>query len=56
MFIATVLATYILGMTFAPGLTRAVLRAISPVIGALVVVFFIFWRILPSSTGAIRRF
>lgn len=55
MIIATVLAAYALGMIFAPGPTRAVLKALSPLIGTLVVVFFIFWRILPASAGTLRR-
>jgi len=56
MIIVTVLAIYVLGVIFAPGPTRTVLRALRPVIGVLVVVLFIFWRIFPSSTGTLRRF
>jgi hypothetical protein len=56
MVTATVLIVYALGMIFAPGPTRAVLKALSPLIGTLAVVFFIFWRIFPGSTGTLRRF
>ena len=51
----TVLAVYALGMIFAPGPTRAVLKALSRVIGTLAVVLVVFWRIFPSSTGTLRR-
>jgi hypothetical protein len=53
----TLLTVYALGMSFAPGPTRAVLKALSPLIGTLAAVLFIFWRIFPSSSGAtLRRF
>jgi hypothetical protein len=55
MITTIVLGIYALGMIFAPGPTRAVLKALSLVIGVVVVVFFIFWRIFPNSTGALRR-
>jgi hypothetical protein len=55
MITVTVLAVYALGMIFAPGPTRAALKALSPLIGTLAVVLFIFWRIFPSSTGTLRR-
>jgi len=56
MISVTVLTIYALGMIFAPGRTRAVLKALSPVVGTLAAAFFIFWRIFPSSTGGPRRF
>ena len=56
MITVTVLAIYALGMIFAPGPTGTVLKALRPLIGALAVVLFIFWRIFPSSTRALRRF
>lgn len=56
MISATVLTIYALGMVFAPGRTRAVVKALSPVVGTLAVALFIFWRIFPSSTGSLRRF
>jgi len=56
MITVTVLTGYALGMIFAPGSTRAVLKALSPLIGTLAVILFILWRIFPSSTGTLRRF
>jgi hypothetical protein len=52
----TLLTVYALGMIVAPGRTRAVLKALSPVVGTLAVALFIFWRIFPSSTSTLRRF
>ncbi len=45
---AIVLTIYALGMIFAPGRTRAVLKALRPVVGTLAIALFIFWRIFPS--------
>ena len=56
MITVTVLTAYILGIIFAPGPTRAVIKALKPLIGALAAVLLIFWRIFPSSTGTLRRF
>jgi hypothetical protein len=55
MITVTVLICYALGMIFAPGPTRAVIKALSRLIGTLAVILFIFWRIFPSSTGTFRR-
>jgi len=55
MITATVLAIYVLGVIFAPAPTRAVLKALSSLLGTLAVVLFIFWRIFPSSGGTLRR-
>jgi flagellin-like protein len=56
MVTVTVLTVYALGAILAPGPTRAVFKVLSPVVGTLIVVLFIFWRILPSSTCTLRRF
>jgi hypothetical protein len=57
MITVTVLTVYALGMIFAPGPTRAVLKALKTLIGTIGVVLLIFWRIFPSSAGAsLRRF
>lgn len=56
MIAVTVMTAYVMGMVFAPGPTRSVLKALKPLIGTLAVVLLIFWRIFPSSAGALRRF
>lgn len=55
MITVTVLTGCALGMIFAPAHTRAVLKALRPLIGTLALVLFIFWRIFPSSAGTLRR-
>ena len=42
MITVTVLAIYALGIIFAPVPTRAVLKALSPLLGTLAAVLFIF--------------
>jgi hypothetical protein len=54
--IVTALGAYVLGVIFAPGPTRAVLKALGSLTAALMVVLFIFWRIFPTSAGSLRRF
>ena len=56
MISVTVLTAYALGMIFAPGRTRAVLKALRPVVGTLAIALFTSWRIFPTSTGTLRRF
>jgi hypothetical protein len=56
MITVTVLTTYVLGMVFAPGPTRAVLKALKPLIGTIAVVLLIFWRVFPGSAGTLRPF
>jgi len=56
MITLTILTVFALGMIFAPGPTRAVLKVFKSMIGTLVVVLLIFWRIFPSSAGSLRRF
>lgn len=54
MITVTVLTIYVLGIAFAPGPTRAVLKAIRALIGTVVVALVIFWRIFPNSVGTHR--
>jgi hypothetical protein len=56
MITVTVLTVYALGMIFAPDATRAILKGLSALLGALAVAVFVFWRIFPSSSGTLRRF
>ena len=56
MISTTILAVYALGIILAPGPTRAVLKALTPLIGMLAIVLFLFWRIFPGATGTLRRF
>jgi hypothetical protein len=56
MITVTVLTVYALGMICAPGPTRAILKGLSALLGALAVAVFVFWRIFPSSSGTHRRF
>ena len=56
MITVSVLTIFALGMFFAPGPTRAVLKALRSLLGTLVAVLFIFWRIFPRSPGTLRRF
>ena len=56
MIIVTVLTLYAFGLIFAPAATRAVLKALTSLIGTLAVILLVFWRICPSTTRTIRRF
>jgi len=56
MITLSILTAYVLGMIFAPGPTRAVLKALKSLIGTLAVVLLIVWRIFPGCAGTLRRF
>jgi hypothetical protein len=56
MITVTMLTVCALGVIFAPGATRAILRALSALLGTLAVAVVVFWRIFPSSSGTLRRF
>jgi len=55
MITVSVLAAYVLGMTFFPGPTRAVIKALIPLLGTMVAALFVFWRVFPSGSGTFRR-
>jgi hypothetical protein len=56
MIIITVVAVYVLGMLFAPRLTRAVFNALKSLMSTLAVIGLVVWRIFPGSGGVVRRF